>query len=97
MKIDGFIEIGKTLTDKISFIKDPLDLEKLPTFLGESSGNMETIIKETVADNVRTIKDLEERRKNGEGDLDELIEKMYKENKELLILAEDIKDGGLEV
>ncbi|AMP19916.1 hypothetical protein AZF37_00835 [endosymbiont 'TC1' of Trimyema compressum] len=63
MKIDGFIEIRKTLIDKISFINDALDLEKLLTLLGESSGNMETVIKETVADNVHAIKDLEERRK----------------------------------
>ena len=96
MKIDGFIEIGKTLVDKLDFIKDALDLKKVPTLKGESSGQMGTVIKETVADNITNIKNLEERRKNGEEGLDDIINTLYKENKELLILVEDIQDGNFE-
>lgn len=96
MKIDGFIELGKTILDKIDFFKKATDLKNRMDVLGDGEGNVTDIIKDKVADNVKTIKDLEERKKAGEEGLDDLITALYGENKELLILAEDIKDGTLE-
>jgi hypothetical protein len=95
MKIRGMVNLGKQAYGIFSAMEE---VNKLGADFGEFGGSKEEATKrlqERVASNVEVIKGLEERRAGGETGLDGAIEKLYGENKSLLVMAEDLSNGGV--
>ncbi len=94
MKIRGMVNLGKQAYGIFSAMEE---VNKLGADFGDFGGSKEEATKrlqERVASNMEVIKGLEERRAGGEVGLDASIEKLYGENKSLLVLAEDLSNGG---
>lgn len=94
MKIRGLVNLGKQAYGVFSAMEE---VDKLGADFGDFSGSQEEASKkmqERVASNMEVIKGLEERRAGGETGLDGVIDRLYGENKSLLVMAEDISDGS---
>ncbi|KAF0092473.1 MAG: hypothetical protein FD141_657 [Fusobacteria bacterium] len=96
MKVRGLVNLGKQVYGIFSAMEE---VDKLGADFGDFGGSKEAATKrmqERVASNVEVIKGLEERRAGGEAGLDASIEKLYGENRSLLVMAEDLSntDGG---
>lgn len=93
MKIRGLVNLGKQTYGIFSAMEE---VDKLGADFGDFSGSKEeasTKMQERVASNMEVIKNLEERRDGGETGLDGTIDKLYGENKSLLVMAEDLSNG----
>lgn len=94
MKVRGLVNLGKQTYGIFSAMEE---VDKLGADYGDFGGSKEEAtrrMQEKVASNVEVIKGLEERRAGGEAGLDESIEKLYGENRSLLVMAEDLSNGG---
>jgi len=94
MKIRGMVNLGKQAYGIFSAMEE---VNKLGADFGDFGGSKEEAtqrMQERVASNMEVIKGLEERRAGGEAGLDASIEKLYGENKSLLVMAEDLSNGG---
>ncbi len=94
MKVRGMVNLGKQAYGIFSAMEE---VDKLGAEFGDFGGSKEEAtrsLQERVASNVEVIKGLEERRAGGEAGLDGTIEKLYGENKSLLVMAEDLANGG---
>lgn len=94
MKIRGLVNLGKQTYGIFSAMDE---VDKLGADFGDFSGSREeasTKMQERVASNMEVIKSLEERRTGGEAGLDGAIDRLYGENRSLLVMAEDLSDGG---
>lgn len=90
MKIRGLVNLGKQAYGIFSAMEE---VDKLGADFGDFSGSREDASKkmqERVASNMEMIKDLEARRAGGETGLDGAIDRLYGENKSLLVMAEDL-------
>lgn len=92
MKIRGLVNLGKQTYGIFSAMEE---VDNLGADFGDFSGSREeasTKMQERVASNMEVIKDLEERQAGGETGLDGAIDRLYEENKSLLVMAEDLSD-----
>lgn len=93
MKVRGLVNLGKQAYGIFSAMEE---VDKLGADYGDFGGSKEEAtrrMQERVAANVEVIKGLEERRAGGESGLDGTIERLYGENKSLLVMAEDLSNG----
>lgn len=92
MKITGLVNIGKDFLNQLKNFQN-LGMSENLEGLGGSKEEVSQSVQEDVAKNVKNIKALEERQKAGEEGLEEEIKGLYEENKDLVILAEDVANG----
>ena len=92
MKVKGMVNFSKDFYEILKGFMEVEDMD-MEGAIGSGEDYVEGL-NGKVKENLEEIKGLEERRKNGEEGLDGRIEELYQENKELLILIEDIADGG---
>lgn len=93
MKVRGLVNLGKQAYGIFSAMEE---VDNLGANFGDFGGSKEEAtrkMQERVASNVQVIKGLEERRAGGESGLDGTIERLYGENKSLLVMAEDLSNG----
>lgn len=93
MKIRGMVDIGKQVYGVFAAMEK---VDDLGADYGDFGGSREEATKnlqEKVASNMEIIRELEERRAGGESGLDGTIEKLYGENKSLLVMAEDLSNN----
>lgn len=92
MKVKGLVNLSKNFYD---ILKGFSEVEKYSVgdySIGDEKDYIRDL-KNRVDMNGKKIKELERRKKEGEEGLDESIEELYQENKELLIYIEDLADG----
>lgn len=92
MKIRGLVNLGKQTYSIFSAMEE---VDNLGADFGDFSGSREEAsgrMQERVASNMEVIRGLEERRAGGETGLDGTIDRLYGENKSLLVMAEDLSD-----
>ena len=95
MKLRGLVSVSKELLAIGKAFLEAGDLSRDLSRFGNTREEAVQGIQEQVALNMEEIRVLEERKKGGEGGLEEAIEGLYQENRDLLVAAEDLSgDGG---